>query len=141
MVDKKIEIYTDGGSRGNPGPSALGAVLYDVTSGKKRVAELSEYLGETTNNQAEYTAIIRALERALELGATEVDCYLDSQLAVKQLTLEYKVKDPEIAKRFTEAWKLLQKFKKYSFTHVRREFNKEADALVNEALDKAEFGI
>ena len=134
----KIQIYTDGGSRGNPGPAALGAVLYDVTGEKKIVAELSEYLGETTNNQAEYTAIIRALEKAQELGADEVDCYLDSELAVKQLRLEYKVKDPEIAKRFTEAWKLLNSFKKYSLTHVRREYNKEADALVNIALDKAE---
>lgn len=137
----KIELFTDGGSRGNPGPAALGAVLYDVTHEKKIVAELSEYLGKTTNNQAEYMAIIRALEKAQELGAEEVDCFLDSQLAVKQLNLEYKVKDPDIAKRFTEAWKLLNSFKKYSLTHVRREFNKEADALVNKALDRAELGI
>ena len=138
MAAKRFEIYTDGGSRGNPGPAALGAVLYELTDGeKKRVVELSEYLGKTTNNQAEYMAIIRALEKAQELQATEVDCFLDSELAVKQLTLQYKVKDPDIAKRFTEAWNLLQSFKKYSLAHVRREYNKEADALVNKALDRA----
>ena len=133
-----IEIYTDGGSRGNPGPSALGAVLYDISNKRKKVAELSEYLGITTNNQAEYTAIIRALEKAQKFGADEVQCFLDSELAVKQLTLQYKVKDPEIAKRFAEAWKLLNSFTKYSLKHVRREFNKEADALVTRALDRAE---
>lgn len=140
MVTKKIQIYTDGGSRGNPGPAALGAVLYEISEDgeKKLVASLSEYLGVTTNNQAEYMAIIRALEKASSFDATEVECLLDSELVVKQLTLQYKVKDAEIAKRFTEAWKLLQSFKRYTIKHVRREFNKEADALVNRALDRAE---
>ena len=74
-----IEIYTDGGSRGNPGPSALGAVLYDISNKRRKVAELSEYLGITTNNQAEYTAIIRALEKAQKFGADEVKCFLGIQ--------------------------------------------------------------
>jgi len=130
-----VVIHTDGGARGNPGPAGIGAVIKDDSG--KILAEVSEYLGETTNNQAEYTAIIRGLERAKELGAQEVDMAMDSELAVKQLNREYRVKHPEIAKRFMEVHNLLHAFKKVTFRHVRREQNTEADALVNKAIDAA----
>ena len=134
---KRIRIYTDGGARGNPGPAASAAVLKELKDGKegKVLAEASRYLGETTNNQAEYTAIIIGLEKAKELGAKEVELVMDSELAVRQLTGEYKVKHPEIAKRFLEVWHLRNGFHSVTFAHVRREKNKEADALVNKTID------
>lgn len=127
------KLFTDGGARGNPGPAAIGGVLLD---GNKRIAEFSEYIGETTNNQAEYQALIKGLEVALDNDVKELDCFLDSELVVKQLNKEYKVKDKELAKVFVRIWNLTLKFKKITFSHVRRELNKEADALVNQALDK-----
>ncbi len=136
-MHKHLRIYTDGGARGNPGPAASGAVLKELKDGKegKVIAEVSRYLGKTTNNQAEYTAIIIGLERARELGAEEVEVVMDSELAVKQLNGEYKVKNAELAKRYLEIWNLKNHFKKISFRHVRREKNKEADALVNKTID------
>ena len=132
---KKIIIYSDGGARGNPGPSGIGAVLYDEN--KKLLAEISEYLGETTNNQAEYRALIFALKKAKSLGGEDLSCYLDSELVVKQLKREYKVKNAELAPLFLEVHNLSLNFKKIEFIHVRREFNKEADRLANEAMDRA----
>ncbi|MFC1788193.1 ribonuclease HI family protein [Patescibacteria group bacterium] len=136
-MTKKFRIYTDGGSRGNPGPAASGAVLKDLKDGKEGevIDTVSRYLGKATNNQAEYTAIIIGLERAKHLEAVEVEMYMDSELAVKQLNGEYKVKDPDLAKLFMKVWNLSQSFKKVTYTHVRREKNKEADALVNQSLD------
>lgn len=133
----RVRIYTDGGSRGNPGPAASGAVIKALHGEKEGeiLARVSRYLGRDTNNQAEYTAIIIGLERARTLGATEVDMVMDSELAVKQLNGVYKVKNPEIAKRFVEVHNLLQDFRKVTFRHVRRAYNKEADALVNECID------
>ncbi|NQV89409.1 MAG: ribonuclease HI family protein [Parcubacteria group bacterium] len=128
-----VHLYTDGGSRGNPGPSASGAVI--KTPKGKVIGEAMKYLGITTNNQAEYTAIIIGLEKAKELGAVKVDVFMDSELATKQLKGEYKVKNPEIAKRFLEVKNLIHQFDKVTFTHIYREKNKEADALVNKCLD------
>ena len=128
-----MTIHTDGGSRGNPGPAAAGAVL---TSEGVVVATVSKYLGETTNNQAEYMGAVIGLEKAKELGVDEVELVMDSELVVKQLKREYKVKDKEIAKRFLEVWNLVVGFKSVTFRHVRREFNKEADAIVNACLDE-----
>lgn len=133
MAHKKLEVYSDGGSRGNPGPGAAGAVL---KSDGEVVDTVSKYLGETTNNQAEYTAILIGLERAHMLGAEEVDMFMDTELACKQLNGEYKVKDPDLAKLFVKVWNLTHEFKKVTFTHIRREKNKEADALVNKELDE-----
>jgi len=93
-------------------------------------------MGVATNNQAEYTAIVLAIEKAKELGATELDFYLDSELAVKQLNREYKVKNKELEKLFVLVYNKSQHFKKVTFTHIRREFNKEADILANKAMDK-----
>ena len=132
-------MYADGGSRGNPGPSASGYVLYqadDHGHPTKKIFEEGVYLGITTNNQAEYTAIILGLRKAHELGFTIVDARLDSELAVKQINRIYKVKNPDIAKRFFEVHEARQPFSKTSFTHIPREKNKEADAMVNLALDE-----
>ena len=134
-----LRIFTDGGSRGNPGPSASGVVLKEIDEEGKVVREIErigKFLGDTTNNQAEYTAIILGLTRAKELGAEMVEMVMDSELAVKQLNGVYKVKDAGIAKRFLEIHNLKSAFRRVTFRHVRREFNKEADAVVNEVLDK-----
>jgi len=130
----KLIIYTDGGARGNPGPAGLGAVLYNTNY--EIVAEISEFIGVATNNQAEYRAIIAALNRARDLGASEVDCYLDSELAVKQLNREYKVKNKDLAPLFLQIHNLSLSFKKISYTHIPREKNKVADRLANEAMDR-----
>ncbi len=134
----KVRIYTDGGSRGNPGPSASGAVIKSLRGGLdgEILANVSRYLGTTTNNQAEYTAIIIGLEHAKTIGATEVDMLMDSELAVRQLNGVYKVKNPEIAKRFVEVHNLVQDFKHVTFRHIPREKNKEADTLVNQCIDE-----
>ncbi len=130
----KLIIFTDGGSRGNPGPAGLGAIIYDENH--KVLAEISEFLGVTTNNQAEYRAILAAIKKAVSLGAKEVEFYLDSELAVKQLNREYKVKNKDLAPLFLAIYNLTLSFKKISFTHVPRERNKEADRLENEAMDR-----
>lgn len=133
-MNKKIIIFSDGGARGNPGPAGIGAVLYDQE--KNKIAEVSKYLGETTNNQAEYKALIEGLKKAKELKALEVECFLDSELVVKQLKREYKVKNQELAPLFLEVYNLSQNFKNIKFIHVPREKNKEADRLANLAMDK-----
>lgn len=130
----KVIIYTDGGARGNPGPAGIGAVIYNEH--KKQLAEISEFLGVATNNQAEYKALIAAFRKAADLGAKELDCYLDSELVVKQLKGEYRVKDKDLAKLFLDIHNLSLSFKKISYTHVPRERNKEADLLANEAMDR-----
>lgn len=141
MVNKKhFIVYSDGGARGNPGPAALGGVIYERQDGELvSLAKVSKYLGEKTNNQAEYLAVIAVLQKAKDLGAESVECYLDSELIVNQLLLKYKVKNKELGKLFVEAWRLLTSFKKYSVTHVPREQNKPADSLVNLTLDEAGF--
>ncbi|MEK7511969.1 MAG: ribonuclease HI family protein [Patescibacteria group bacterium] len=129
----KLTINTDGGARGNPGPAAIGIVIRDAK--KKIVFQTGKYIGETTNNQAEYQAVVFAFEKALELGATELEFNLDSELVVKQLNHEYKVKNQELAQQFLKIWNLQNKVKQVVYKHVYREANKEADELVNEALD------
>ncbi len=138
-MPKHVRIYSDGGARGNPGPAGSGAVVkfvHEDGSEGETLAELSEYVGETTNNQAEYRAIIIGLEKARELGAEAVDLYMDSELAAKQIKGEYKVKNPGIALRFLEVHNLLQHFKRVHVRHIPREKNGEADALVNGAIDR-----
>lgn len=132
---KHIRLWTDGGARGNPGPAGIGAVLKDGNG--TLLAEVSEYIGETTNNQAEYRALLAALVHAKKFGATHIQVFMDSQLVVEQLNRRYKVKNPDLQKRFIEIWNLLQEFTKVTFAHVPREQNKEADRLVNAAIDAA----
>lgn len=129
----KLTLYTDGGSRNNPGPSATGVVIKDEKG--KVLAAYGEYLGKQTNNYAEYSAMISALKKAHELGATEVACIADSKLVIEQLKGNWKVKEPTLQKLWLQAWNLLQKFKKYSLVHTLRAGNKEADAEVNKILD------
>lgn len=130
-MSQKITIHTDGGARGNPGPAGIGAVLeYD----DEKIL-LKEYIGEATNNQAEYKAVIMALEKAKEIGAQEVDVFLDSELVQQQLSGKYKVKNPDLGSLFVKVWNLSQNFKKIKYIHVYRNDNKEADKLVNEAID------
>lgn len=129
----KLKTYTDGGARGNPGPAAAGIVVKNEAN--KTLAAFGVYLGHQTNNFAEYTAVIEALKKAKELGATEVECIMDSLLVVKQMRREYKVKEPTLQKLFLQVYNLSQEFKKITYRHVYREDNKEADAEVNKALD------
>ena len=126
------KLFTDGGARGNPGPAAIGGVL---TIGEKKF-NFSEYIGEATNNQAEYQALLKGLQLAQTHQVEYLTCFLDSELVVRQINREYKVKDAELAILFVKIWNLAQKFKKITFSHVPREMNKTADKLVNEALDK-----
>lgn len=130
---KKLIIYTDGGARGNPGPAASGAVIYGAD--KELLLQASKYIGETTNNQAEYQAVILALEKAKELEGDELEFYLDSELVVRQINREYKVKNAELAPLFLKIHNLSLSFKKVAFKHIPRELNKEADKLVNQAID------
>ena len=129
----KLITYSDGGSRGNPGLACGGAVV--KTADGEVLETLSKFLGKATNNVAEYTGIIIALEAAKRHGATEVEMRMDSELAVKQLKGEYRVKNPALAALFLEVKNLTTKFHKVSFKHVRREQNTEADAAVNACLD------
>lgn len=130
-------MYTDGGSRGNPGPAGVGVVI--INGAGKKVATISKYIGRATNNQAEYQALIKGLEKLQSLGAREVEIVMDSELIVKQLNQEYKVKNKDLAPLFVRAWNILSTLKKYSVRHTVREHNTEADALVNKALDNASF--
>jgi ribonuclease HI len=129
----KLTIFTDGGSRNNPGPAATGIVIKDEQG--HTVASYGEYLGEQTNNYAEYMAAISGLKKAKDLGATEVECVMDSKLVCEQLNGRWKVKEPTLQKLFVVAWNLKSQFKKVKIRHTLREYNKEADAEVNKILD------
>ncbi len=132
-LEKELKIFTDGASRGNPGPAAIGIVFYSLDD--NIVGEYKEALGDQTNNYAEYMAVIRALEICHQNNVDKIDFYCDSQLLVKQMLGEYKVKAPQIKPLFEQAKSLTKQFAKVGYHHVRREFNKEADALANQALD------
>lgn len=130
---KKMITFTDGGARGNPGPAAIGVVIKDD---QDHVIEMfGKYIGEATNNVAEYSALLAAVERARALSATHLTCYMDSELVVKQMRREYKVKNEHLARLFVKIWNVVQGFERVDFKHVRREKNKDADAQVNAALD------
>jgi len=133
----RLITYTDGGSRNNPGPAACGIVVLDEKG--NTIFTGSKILGTATNNEAEYGALIAALIKAKELGGSEVMCHLDSELVVKQLNREYKVKDEKMKALFAEVSRLSTGFDKVEFIHIRREKNKLADKLVNEELDRQGF--
>ena len=134
-MNSHLLTHTDGGARGNPGPAAIGIVI--KTPAGEVVAAWGKTIGETTNNQAEYKALEAALGKAKELGAKQVDCYLDSLLVVQQVKGEWKVKEATLKPNVERVRKLATHFDKVSYHHVRREQNTEADRLVNEALDAA----
>jgi len=139
-MNNSITIYTDGGSRGNPGPAGIGIVIILPNGATK---EFAEYIGDSrTNNEAEYEALIYALDQAKKVVGKKqakqmaVECFLDSELVVKQLNHEYKLRDERIQKYFITIWNLMLDYKSVKFTHVRREQNKKADKLVNQVLDE-----
>src|ERR1700690_1452963 len=137
---EKIIIYTDGGARGNPGPAGIGVVIQEEKG--KVLKEISEYIGEATNNVAEYHALIRALGEASELFGEKTlemdfEVRMDSELVVRQCQGLYKVKEPTLKDKFAMVAQMrLEDFPNLTFTHVRREKNVRADELVNEAIDK-----
>jgi ribonuclease HI/pterin-4a-carbinolamine dehydratase len=133
-LPKKIKMFADGGSRGNPGPSASGYVL--MSPDDTVLVEKGIYLGITTNNQAEYQAVKFGLEDALRRGAQEVDVYLDSLLVVNQMSGVFKVRNRDLWPIHAAIKAIRDKFAAVSFTHVPRELNKLADAEVNKCLDK-----
>jgi ribonuclease HI len=136
MRDLNLRIFTDGGARGNPGPAGVGAVIKDADTGET-IKELHKYIGETTNNQAEYKAVILGLEEAVELNPDSVMVVADSELLVRQLSGEYKVKNQGLAQRFMEVRNLETRLgKPVRYRHVPRDQNKEADALANKAMDE-----
>ncbi len=131
-----INIYTDGGSRNNPGHAAAGAVINEHS--------FKKYLGIKTNNEAEYEGVILALENLTkiyskeELKKSEINFFLDSELVCKQINKQYKVKDEKLAPLFLKVHNLKANLAQIKFSHIRRELNKKADALVNQALDEIE---
>ena len=142
----RLIIRTDGAARGNPGPASAGAVLIDASRPDARDprapadASISEYLGVQTNNVAEYTGVVRALELARELGAREVAMFLDSKLIVEQLAGRWRVKDAKLIPLWEAARSTLRSFDRWSAVHVPRAQNSAADALANEAIDRAQAG-
>lgn len=131
----KLVVHVDGGSRGNPGPAAAGAVLF--TPGGEVVDRASAFLGYATNNVAEYEGLLLGLRRARELGADEVEVINDSELVAKQVNGHYKVKHPDMKPLHAQALSSLGQFASWKVRSVPRAQNKVADALVNEALDAA----
>lgn len=130
---KKVKMYGDGGSRGNPGPSASGYVILDLDN--NIIKKTGVYLGITTNNQAEYNSLKFGLEEAHKMGAQEVDVYMDSLLVINQMKGIFKIKNRDLWPLYESIKDQVKKFKKVTFTHVPRELNKLADAEVNTTLD------
>ena len=137
----RATLWTDGGARGNPGPAGSGAVVFDQAG--KRVVEVSDYIGVATNNIAEYEALLRGLAKLRDeypagyFSGAELLIRMDSKLVIEQLKGAYKVKHPNLVPRFLEVKNLIARsFPHVSFEHVRREYNTDADALANEAMDR-----
>lgn len=134
-MPKRLLIHTDGAARGNPGPAGLGAVLQDAETGQV-IVELARYLGEQTNNVAEWTAVQDALEEALRQGARQVDLRTDSQLVARQIAGRYRVKHSNLKPIYARVMALLARFDGYTVGHVPRELNGHADRLSNVAIDR-----
>lgn len=129
----EFEIYVDGASKGNPGPSGIGVV---VCQNKETVKNISNYIGDTTNNVAEYTALIQGLQELLNLKAASVTIKTDSQLMYRQLKKDYKVKSPKIIELNNQVWKLISGFQEVYIDHIPRQENRGADKLATEAIKK-----
>ena len=127
------KIFTDGGSRGNPGPSGAGGVIVDPQG--NTVAEVSEFLGIQTNNYSEYQALRLTLIKAIELNIVDIDVFMDSKLIVEQLEGRWKIKNENLKVIYLQIKELLKSFEKVTFKHILRHFNKPADALANRAMD------
>ena len=135
VASVRATLFTDGGARGNPGPAASAFVL--ETEDGELLDSRGEAMGVATNNVAEYTALVVGLRRAGELGVTELDVRSDSELMVKQMRGEYRVKNRDLRELFLTASRLARAIGSVTYTHVRREHNELADRLVNEVLDSA----
>ena len=133
-MPERVVVNVDGGARGNPGPAAIAAVV--TTPEGDLIEERGEAIGRATNNVAEYRALLLGIERAQALGAREVELIGDSELIVKQVKGEYRVKDAGLKPLHAEVREALAPFDRWSIRHVRREHNAAADALVNETLDR-----
>jgi len=131
----KLTIHFDGGSRGNPGPASAGVVIVESDT-QKPLHEAGYFLGEHTNNVAEYQGLLRSLRQAKALGGTALDIHSDSQLLVRQITGQYRVKSPALKPLFQEATGLLNQFDSWKIHHVPREHNQRADELANLAMDQ-----
>ena len=132
MKVKRLLVCADGASLGNPGPAAIGATIKDERG--RFITSISQRIGKTTNNQAEYKALIAALKEAIRLGAKEVDISLDSQLVVRQISGEYRVKKAALKPLYQQAKQLLSLLEDFTITHIPRQQNREADNLANMAL-------
>ena len=135
MAEGRWVVYSDGASRGNPGPAAIGAAVYD--SAGREVHAVSRRIGRATNNEAEYRAAIAGLEAALALGARDVELVMDSELVVRQLNLRYKVRNPSLRRLFGRIKDRQWRFASIQVRHGRREQNRRADELANLAFDGA----
>jgi ribonuclease HI len=151
---KLIAMFADGGSRSNPGPAAAASILYEVKTepqinqseilnfaelGLEEIARTTKYMGQATNNQAEWTALILGLEKYLDLKLVQpLLIFLDSELVTKQLTGVYKIKQPHLKVYYHQAQTLLNKIDNWQIRHIFREFNRPADTLVNQVLDQPE---
>jgi ribonuclease HI len=133
---EKVVVHVDGGARGNPGPAAVGAVV-TAPEGGEPLAEKGVYIGEATNNVAEYRAVLLGIELARQLGAKELEIVNDSELVARQIGGQYKVKHAGLKPLFLETMRELREFDRWSVRNVRRESNERADELVNQALDEA----
>lgn len=129
---EELIIFADGASQGNPGEAGAGVVITDEKG--NIIEELKYFLGKTTNNVAEYRALIFALEKARRIKARRLKIFMDSELIVRQIKGEYKVKDLKLKTLYQEVWKLLQKFPEYTINYIAREKNKRADQLAKEAI-------
>lgn len=134
----QLNVFTDGGSRGNPGDAAIGGVVF--TSSKELLYEFSKFMGTATNNEAEYTALLHVLKWVQEYTQKEkinnITFHLDSKLVVEQINQNWKIKEPRMRTLAGKCWEIIEKIPaQTTFIHVRRELNKEADLLVNQALD------
>lgn len=132
-MNGKLIVYTDGGARGNPGPAGIGAVIKNPQG--LTIATFKRAIGEATNNVAEYRALLLGLSEAARLGAAEVAVHMDSELVVRQMLGRYKIKEPALKVLAGDVLQLVKRFSQVSFTHVPREQNRDADRLVNEAID------
>ena len=132
MKINSVIIFTDGASRGNPGPAAIGAIIKDT--GGKLITSISQPIGRATNNQAEYRAIITALEQAINLGVSQVEIRSDSELVTRQINGQYRVKTASLRPLYLQVKQLQGQFKDFSITHIPRHQNREADRLANMAL-------
>ena len=133
MSSERVVLYVDGGARGNPGPAGIGVVITDPDGAE--LSRANDYIGVATNNVAEYKALIHGLERARALGASEVEIVNDSELVARQVTGEYRVKNPGLRPLHELAEEALRAFERWSIRPVPRAENEDADALVNEAID------